>query len=134
MALFGTGTLVVALLLVLPGFVPAWVAALVVAVALFATAGPFVLSGKKQVKQMMPVKPESTLHSVRGRGVGAADGQGGTGAMTPTGGAGHDGAARPLRDRLGGIGSVVRRHPLLVVVVATTVGLVVTMRQYERRP
>ncbi|MEU7934245.1 DUF3618 domain-containing protein [Micromonospora echinofusca] len=55
-------------------------------------------------------------------------------ARPKTGGAGLDGAARALRDRLGGIGSVARRHPLLVVVVATTVGLVVTMRQYERRP
>ncbi|MEV4465475.1 DUF3618 domain-containing protein [Micromonospora echinofusca] len=44
------------------------------------------------------------------------------------------GRARVLRDRLGGTGAVARRHPLLAVVVATTVGLVVTMRQYERRP
>ncbi|MGN9768458.1 DUF3618 domain-containing protein [Micromonospora sp. SD12] len=55
-------------------------------------------------------------------------------ARPKTDGAGLDGAARALRDRLGGIGSAARRHPLLVVVVATTVGLVVTMRQYERRP
>ncbi|MDT0530819.1 phage holin family protein [Micromonospora sp. DSM 115977] len=40
-------------------------AALVVAVALFAVAWLLALFGRKQVKQTMPVKPESTLHSVR---------------------------------------------------------------------
>ncbi|MGN9768459.1 phage holin family protein [Micromonospora sp. SD12] len=65
LALFGTGTLVAALVLVLAEFMPAWVAALVVAVALFAMAGLLALFGKKQVKQTMPVKPEATLHSVR---------------------------------------------------------------------
>ncbi|MBQ1075404.1 phage holin family protein [Micromonospora sp. C31] len=65
MALFGTGALVAALVLVLAGFLPAWVAALVVAVVLFAVAGLLALVGRRQVKQTTPVKPESTLHSVR---------------------------------------------------------------------
>ncbi|SCG16581.1 Putative Holin-X, holin superfamily III [Micromonospora echinofusca] len=134
MALFRTGTLVAALVLVLAGFMPAWVATLVVAVALSAMAGLLVLFGKKQVKQTMPVKPESTLHSVRGRGAGAADGQGGTRAMTPNASSDPDRTRADIEATLGGIGSVARRHPLLVVVVATTVGLVVTMRQNERRP
>jgi uncharacterized membrane protein YqjE len=64
-ALFGTAALVAAFILVLAEFMPASVAALVVAVVLFAVAGLLALSGKKQVKQTMPVKPESTLDSVR---------------------------------------------------------------------
>ncbi|RZU74459.1 putative superfamily III holin-X [Micromonospora kangleipakensis] len=44
---------------------PAWVAALVVAVILLAVAGLLALLGKKEAKQTMPVKPEATLHSVR---------------------------------------------------------------------
>ncbi|MGK5519676.1 phage holin family protein [Micromonospora sp. URMC 107] len=64
-ALLGTGALVAALVLVLAEFMPAWVAALVVAVVLFAVAGLLALFGKKQVKRTMPVTPESTLHSVR---------------------------------------------------------------------
>ncbi|MGS2618442.1 phage holin family protein [Micromonospora sp. LZ34] len=64
-ALFGTGALVATVILVLAEFMPAWVAALIVTVVLFAVAGLLALFGKKQVKQTMPVKPESTLHSVR---------------------------------------------------------------------
>jgi uncharacterized membrane protein YqjE len=64
-ALFATGALVAAFILVLAEFMPAWVAALIVAVVLFAVAGLLALFGKKQVKQTMPAKPESTLHSVR---------------------------------------------------------------------
>ncbi|WP_446217437.1 phage holin family protein [Micromonospora sp. IBHARD004] len=64
-AFLGTGALVAAFILVLAEFMPAWVAALVVAVILFAVAGLLALLGKKQVKRTMPVKPEATLHSVR---------------------------------------------------------------------
>ncbi|MBQ1075405.1 DUF3618 domain-containing protein [Micromonospora sp. C31] len=41
---------------------------------------------------------------------------------------------RALGDRLGGIGSVARRHAVLVVVAATVVGLVVTTRRRGCRP
>lgn len=63
--LYATGALVAAFILILAEFMPAWVAALVVAVILFVVAGLLALSGKKHVKQTMPVKPESTLNSVR---------------------------------------------------------------------
>ena len=43
----------------------AWLAALIVAVVLFAVAGLLALTGKKQTSHAMPLAPQSTLGSVR---------------------------------------------------------------------
>ena len=44
---------------------PAWAAALIVAVVLFLIAGVLALVGKKQVSQAVPPMPEATVRSVR---------------------------------------------------------------------
>ncbi|MEU2615668.1 phage holin family protein [Micromonospora sp. NPDC007271] len=65
MAFYGGGGLVAAFILLLAKVMWAWLAALVVAVILLAVAGLLALSGKKQTSKMMPLKPQSTLDSVR---------------------------------------------------------------------
>jgi hypothetical protein len=52
-------------ILLLALVMPAWLAALIVAVALFLLAGIFALVGKKQVSRAVPPVPESTVRSVR---------------------------------------------------------------------
>ena len=64
-ALLGLGALVAMLILLLAEVMPPWVAALIVAVVLFAVAGLLALSGKKQTSEAMPLMPESTVASVR---------------------------------------------------------------------
>ncbi|WP_200213815.1 phage holin family protein [Micromonospora coerulea] len=64
-AVYGGAALAATVILILAEIMPAWVAALVVAVILFAVAGLLALSGKKRTQQTMPLKPESTLTSVR---------------------------------------------------------------------
>ena len=54
-------TVILALALVLP----AWLSALIVAVVLLLAAGLVALSGKKQVQQASPVKPERALEGVK---------------------------------------------------------------------
>jgi MFS family permease len=65
LALYGLGVLIAAAILGLAEAVPAWAAALIVAVVLLVTAGILALTGKKQFKQATPPVPEETLHSVR---------------------------------------------------------------------
>ncbi|GAA2712506.1 phage holin family protein [Micromonospora olivasterospora] len=64
-ALYGGGALVAAFILLVATVMWAWLAALVVAVVLFAVAGLLALSGKKQTERAMPLAPQSTLGSVR---------------------------------------------------------------------
>ncbi|GAA2699754.1 phage holin family protein [Micromonospora olivasterospora] len=65
LAVYGLGALVAAAILLLALVLPAWVAALVVAVVLFAVAGILALVGKKQVSQAVPPVPTATVRSVR---------------------------------------------------------------------
>ncbi|NES30352.1 phage holin family protein [Micromonospora terminaliae] len=65
MALYGAGALVATVILLLDLVMPAWLAALIVAVALFLLAGILALVGKKQVSRAVPPVPEATVRSVR---------------------------------------------------------------------
>src|SRR5918992_4429711 len=64
-ALYGLGALVAAAILGLATAVDGWIAALIVAVVLFAVAGILALTGKKQVEQATPPKPEAAMDSVQ---------------------------------------------------------------------
>ncbi|WFE28978.1 phage holin family protein [Solwaraspora sp. WMMD791] len=65
MALYGLGTLIAAAVLLLGQAWPPWVAALVVAVLLFAVAGGLALAGRRQVRQAAPPVPTATADSLR---------------------------------------------------------------------
>ncbi|MEH0936560.1 phage holin family protein [Micromonospora psammae] len=65
LALYGLGALVATAILLLDLVLPAWAAALIVAVALFLVAGVLALVGKKQVSQAVPPVPQATVRSVR---------------------------------------------------------------------
>lgn len=64
-ALFGAGTLVAAAVLALALVLPGWLAAVLVAVALFLVAGIAALIGKKEVTQGVPPVPEEAISGVR---------------------------------------------------------------------
>jgi hypothetical protein len=64
-ALYGVGALFVTAGAALALVMPAWLAALVVTVALFAVAGVAALIGKKQVQQAIPPEPEAAIASGR---------------------------------------------------------------------
>jgi uncharacterized membrane protein YqjE len=64
-ALYGLGALIAALILLLATAMEGWVAALIVAAGLFAIAGVLALTGKKQVEQATPPKPEQAIESVQ---------------------------------------------------------------------
>jgi uncharacterized membrane protein YqjE len=64
-ALYGLGALIAAAIMGLATAVAGWLAALIVAVALFAVAGVLALTGKKQVEQATPPKPEAAIDSVQ---------------------------------------------------------------------
>jgi hypothetical protein len=63
--LFGIGTLVAVLVLVLATAVDAWLAALIVAAALLALAGLLAVAGKGQIARATPPAPEQTIESVK---------------------------------------------------------------------
>ncbi|SCL31058.1 Putative Holin-X, holin superfamily III [Micromonospora pallida] len=65
LAVYGLGALLTAVVLLLALVLPAWLAALIVAVVLFVFAGIFALVGKKQVSQAVPPVPAATVRSVR---------------------------------------------------------------------
>jgi uncharacterized membrane protein YqjE len=65
LALFGLGTLITTAILALDLVMPAWLAALIVAVVLFAGAGVAALIGKREVSAATPAAPERTIASVR---------------------------------------------------------------------
>ena len=65
LAFFGAATLIATLVLVLDTFLPAWAAALIVAVLLFAVAAVAALLGKKKVAEAAPPKPERAIESIK---------------------------------------------------------------------
>jgi membrane protein len=64
-ALYGLGALVAAIVLLLATALEPWIAALIVAVVLFAVAGVLALTGKKQVEQATPPAPEQAVASTK---------------------------------------------------------------------
>jgi uncharacterized membrane protein YqjE len=64
-AILALGTLVATLVLVLATAMDAWLAALIVTVALLALAGVLALAGKGQLSRAAPAAPEQTIQSVK---------------------------------------------------------------------
>jgi membrane protein len=64
-ALFGVGALVAAAIIGLATALDAWLAALIVGVALLALSGVMALTGKGQVQRATPPVPEQATESVR---------------------------------------------------------------------
>jgi putative superfamily III holin-X len=64
-ALYGVGALIATLILLLALVLPAWAAALIIAVALFAVAGVMALVGRGQFRRASPAAPEEALESVK---------------------------------------------------------------------
>jgi len=64
-ALYGLGALIAAAILGLATAVAGWLAALIVAVVLFAVAGVLALTGKKQVEEATPPTPEAAIESAQ---------------------------------------------------------------------
>ena len=64
-ALFGVGTLIAMIVLLLATALEPWLAALIVAVALLAIAGILALAGKGQLARATPPAPEQTIESVK---------------------------------------------------------------------
>jgi len=65
LALYGLGTLIAAGVLALALALPAWAAALVVAVVLFLAAGAAAMFGKKEVAHATPATPERAVAGVK---------------------------------------------------------------------
>ena len=65
LALYGLGALIAAIILLLATAMEAWLAALIVAVVLFAVAGVLALTGKKQIEQATPPTPEQAIESTK---------------------------------------------------------------------
>jgi len=65
LAFFGVAGLVTTAVLALDLAMPAWLAALLVTLALFAAAGVVALAGKKQVDQATPPMPERAVEGVK---------------------------------------------------------------------
>jgi len=64
-ALYGVGALIATIVLLLATFLESWIAALIVTVVLFATAGVLALSGRKQVGEGTPPMPEQATESTK---------------------------------------------------------------------
>ena len=64
LAFYGGAALIATAVLALALVMPAWLAALVVTVAIFAAAGIAALVGKKQVQRATPPKPEQTMDNL----------------------------------------------------------------------
>ncbi|MCO8276959.1 phage holin family protein [Actinoplanes sp. TRM 88003] len=65
LAMYGVGALVATLIIVLDLFLPLWLAALIITVALFALAGVLALIGKNQVSKAVPPEPSAAIQSVK---------------------------------------------------------------------
>lgn len=65
LALFGVGALIATLILVLALVLPAWAAALIVTVLLFAAAGVAGLVGKTKVGEATPPTPERAVEGAK---------------------------------------------------------------------
>lgn len=64
LAWFGLGSLIATAILALSLALPAWLAALVVTVVVFAAAGVAALAGRRQVQEAAPPVPRETIDSV----------------------------------------------------------------------
>jgi uncharacterized membrane protein YqjE len=64
-ALYGLGTLLAAVILALALVMPAWLAALIVTVVLFAVAAVLSLKGKSNVSKATPAKPEEAMAGIK---------------------------------------------------------------------
>jgi hypothetical protein len=64
-ALYGVAALLAAVVLGLAEGMPAWLAALIVAAALFAVAGVLAVLGRRQVAQGVPPVPQEAARSVK---------------------------------------------------------------------
>ena len=64
-ALYGVATLLATIILALALAMPAWLAALIVTVVLFAVAGVLALQGKKNVSKATPAKPEEAIEGLK---------------------------------------------------------------------
>jgi membrane protein len=65
LAFYALGAVIAAAVLGLATVVEPWIAALIVAVVLFAAAGVLALTGKKQVEQATPPAPEQAIDSTK---------------------------------------------------------------------
>ena len=65
LAFFGLGVLITMFVLLLALVLPAWAAALIVAVVLFAAAGAAALVGRKKVAEGTPAKPERAMEGLK---------------------------------------------------------------------
>ena len=64
-ALYGVATLLATVILALALVIPAWLAALIVTVVLFAVAGVLALKGKSSVSEATPAKPEEAMAGLK---------------------------------------------------------------------
>jgi uncharacterized membrane protein YqjE len=64
-ALYGVATLLATIILALALVLPAWLAALIVTLVLFAVAGVLALQGKKNVSKATPAKPEQAIEGLK---------------------------------------------------------------------
>jgi len=64
-ALYGGGAAVAGIILLIAQALATWIAAFITAGALFLVAGVMALSGKKQVAQATPPKPDAAIESVQ---------------------------------------------------------------------
>ena len=65
LAFFGFGTVVTTAVLALALVVPGWLAALIVAIVLFAGAGVLALMGKSKVQEATPIQPERAVAGIK---------------------------------------------------------------------
>jgi uncharacterized membrane protein YqjE len=65
MALYGAGCLIACVIIALAGVMRAWLAALIVGVALFAAAGIAALAGRAEVRKATPALPSQAAESVQ---------------------------------------------------------------------
>ncbi|MDY7087251.1 MAG: phage holin family protein [Actinomycetota bacterium] len=65
LVMYGVGALIATLIIVFDLFLPLWLAALIITVALFLVAGILALVGKKQVTKAVPPEPKAAIESVK---------------------------------------------------------------------
>ena len=65
LAFFGLATLITTAVLALDLVMPAWLAALIVAVVLFIGTAAFALLGKNKVEEATPMKPERAVEGIQ---------------------------------------------------------------------
>ncbi|MBU2666644.1 phage holin family protein [Actinoplanes bogorensis] len=64
-AMYGVGALIATLIIVFDLFLPLWLAALIITVAIFLIAGILALIGKNQVTKAVPPEPTAAIESVK---------------------------------------------------------------------